>query len=796
MVVPLDQCWARPPRGDRELLLVDHLEQVAVMASRGATGQEAQALYAAGLLHDIGKARTSWQEYIRRNTGRSVNHAFLGAALFFWCWSRPRVARPEQWATILQLTRDIANHHGSLDDLREEPPWLNGWQSAAFGEVDWPAVATLLRQRCPYLPPIPTDPQTLQAEFRKLPGLWQRWLEDCTDYDLPLDEAVARSIRVHTACLIQADRFDAAAMAPDPGITAARTGEILANIRQYVEQQLDDEAQRSPMTWYRQRMAQEVLSRLSGLEARSSRLWTLELPTGAGKTLLALQVATTLLQKQGGGRMVYVAPYLSVLAQAADVVTRATGIEVLEHHHMASLTPQTDEILRDEDVLIQESWQAPIVATTFNQFFRALFPVRAHEAMRLQALQHAVVIIDEPQVINPSAWAVFLKGLEQSLEILNSHAILTTATLPPLRPARLRHPPITLGPATATPPLSRYQLHVETPGWTTEDVGNQALEELQTGTSCAVMLNTIRDAAEVYQFLLQRAEGCNLYLVTGAMSGIHKRFRLSEIFHAVNAPTHPPKKVLVVSTQVLEAGVDLSFDAILRARSWIPSIVQSAGRVNRHGERPGPGRLRVFTYIRPDGHDSRPFVYRDSVAREETDRLLDSCPVVDEHDIPRVLETFYRAYFQRHSFEGTLQKFVQAANGQWSAVGGLEPFEADVPAIPVFIGLLGPTLGDQTWADAPTLQGLRYFQCQTPDTVFERYTDPKFLSRLDFATRKYFMSLLLRFCVNMPIRRILQQVERFENRVVVRWVDLAAYRPDTGLAEIFISHEDGGAVFL
>lgn len=789
--MPLERCWARPPRGNRELLLVDHLEQVATMAAAGASGDEAKELFSAGLLHDVGKARASWQAYIRNQSQRSVNHAFLGAALFFWGWSRPKVAVVEQYPRILELTRDIANHHGPLNDLEDDPPWTEGWQRSALAEVDWRGISDLVRRRCPYLPEIPTDPAQLEREFKQLPYLWQRWLEECTDYDIDVTEAAARSIRIRTACLIQADRFDAAALSLDPGIGAPEAAGVQGNIQAFIDNGLPAKRDH-PMLAYRQRVAREVLDRLEHLSEFPSRLFTLELPTGAGKTLLALQVAMSLIRQQGGGRLIYVAPYLSILNQSVNVLSRATGLEVLEHHHMATLGPAGDEILREEDILIQESWQAPVVATTFNQFFRALFPVRAHESMRLAALARAVVIVDEPQVINPEAWAVFLKGLEQAVEVYRGYAILSTATLPPLQTGRLEHHPISLVANPPPLPAPRYRLQTESRPWNASEVVSRALEEVASGKTCAVILNTIRDAAEVYQLVKTHSSpDIETFMVTGAMSALHKQHRVQKIFRAVNGSGSV--KVLVVSTQVLEAGVDLSFGTVLRARPLVPSIVQSAGRVNRHGEQLEPGRICVFDYLRDDGSDSRRFVYRDRIGREETDRLLSDYTEVHETEVGALVDAYYRAVFQRHSYDGTLQKFVQAANGRWSALGGLEPFEADVPTVPVFIALTGGP-ADGSWADGNTQGGLARFGCQNPEHLFERYVERGYLGSLSFPERKYFLTLLLRFCVNMPIKRVLDRVEHFENRVVVRWIDLQEYNEESGLANILL--EDGGALFL
>src|SRR5207244_3087769 len=174
------------------------------------------------------------------------------------------------------------------------------------------------------------------------------------------------------------------------------------------------------------------------LASSAAIVYTLFLPTGYGKTLTGLRVALESLRTGRCRRIVYVAPFISILSQSAGVIRAATGQPVFVHHHLSILGDGKDGNGADDrqredhqafDLL--DTWQAPILATTFNQLFRALFPRRAQECLRIPALDAAFVFIDEPQAIEPSIWCAFLRALAVMVRERRCQVLFTTATLPP-----------------------------------------------------------------------------------------------------------------------------------------------------------------------------------------------------------------------------------------------------------------------------------------------------------------------------------------------------------------------------
>jgi hypothetical protein len=170
---------------------------------------------------------------------------------------------------------------------------------------------------------------------------------------------------------------------------------------------------------------------------------TLNLSTGYGKTLAGLRVALESIRTGRCQRILYVAPYISVLSQSARVLEKATGLPVVLHHQMSILsfagpssvaTSQRDDLQGDDyqpyDLL--ETWQEPMVATTFNQLFRAPFPARAQQCLRIPALDRAFIFIDEPQIIDPAIWSALLRAIAVVATQRGAQVLFCTATLPPV----------------------------------------------------------------------------------------------------------------------------------------------------------------------------------------------------------------------------------------------------------------------------------------------------------------------------------------------------------------------------
>ena len=785
-----DQCIARPGSDSQQFALSEHLRTVGEQASAHETGIRRDLLKLAGLLHDMGKARDRWQQYIRK-LGPGVHHAFLGSALFFYLVQQQPLSR-EDMRYALFLCRDIACHHGVLNDLTEDPPWFGGWEEGSLREMDLEGFQHFIAQAFPRFSNFPTGAAQLEQEFRKLPRIWRKYslkaLNGLDDLSLALPWALRRP----TSALIAADRFDAANIQPDPGINANMAERALAQLYDYIEAEKErvNALGGGKMAQFRQQVQHDVEG---WLHEAATPITILQMPTGSGKTFVAIKAALQHFISHAPGKLIYVAPYLSIVSQTADSIRRATDLEVLEQHHL-SLPPLEQMESPEGPLLLMESWQSPVVVTTFNQLFGAVFPRKAQESMRLRALHQAYVIIDEPQIMDSSVWTMFLTMLRPLTTEMQVQILIMSATIPPYRFAPGVESMLTVVRSEPLPASAgRFTISVDPEPKSFYDTAQWAQEQLREHGSCAVILNTIADVAQITEKLeKQKDPDVQLFALHGAMQPLHKAYQLFLIKKAMDhgQPT------LVIATQTLEAGIDISFRTILRARAILPSIIQAAGRANRHGEN-SRAQVRVFDFIREDGSSSRHFVYRDAIMREETDVLLTSGKVIEEPDIPSLLNRYFDRVFERNHYTAGFQRIIQAAGGEWSAIAGLEPFGQDtfIPRLPVFIPLGGTKNQPYLWIDDATRALMQSFGVSLEE-IYQRFITPGFLRRLDFLRRKQFLNLLGRFMINIPLKQGLGLTEKNPELSVQRLVDVESYSPNLGLGHWYIRHAQDEGVIL
>ncbi len=788
MVVPFDQCVARPDQGGRRFPLIKHLETVARGCGTPRGAPDDRLAFLAGLLHDAAKAQATWQEYISGRLRRGPPHAPLGAALFAFCadslnnvWSRDRTSREHFNDIALDWTRAVYDHHGKLDDLDVLPPWEEFRRTSdlwnMFVACDGDGLFSLIRK---HFPESDANGPQFHAWLENFAPEWGRRLR------VGRERLLRQLARQHlngagsvnafrlpqvAARLIRADRYDAGRferceLSPTEADCALRR----------LEAYLDELSSRNLEEGANPELVRErgELQRAAVQRYRHNTqgtYFTLLLPTGYGKTLTSLRIALEACRTSRCNRIIYVAPYLSILSQAAKEISEATGLEVFQHHHL-TLAESAD----DQDVDVLDTWQAPILATTFNQLFRALFPDRVQECLRTEALYNSFVIVDEPQIVSVAVWNVFLRGLALMNQEWGCQLLFSTATLPPTNDG-LTQPVIPLAPQVT--PLGRFRLSYEDCPLTASDLVERVLQCRTRGGGIAIVLNSVRDTATVYRLLKGHVEHPTLYCLTAAMLASHKAATIDLIREQLQAK----QPVVVVCTQILEAGVNLSFQVILRALPILPSIVQVAGRANRHGEG-ARGTVFIFPFRREDGRDSRPFVYRDETARRQTDALLTEHAELREEDVTTTLQIYFQRCWEENRHMAGLDKMDQAARGCWSALAGMEPFGGDAARDEVFVPI------NCEWKlNAPTQSLLDRFAPDGPEQLLSNCRDPVFLAQLSFHDRKRLRSLLHQFTVSLP-RRLAQQVAEPVTEWLWRLTQQADYSLETGLAHLWESDEE------
>lgn len=551
--------------------LDDHSLEVARLASEFAEPFGAQDVARwLGLLHDAGKAHPDFQEYLRRNflepkkKHKSVDHKTTGATALSSARDLPQV---------------LLGHHGGLNDLEKVATRLRGFGTNERDrfEVAWKRFSALGIIPLGSPPPTPewamATPQTHEFYLRMVFSCLvdadaldteHHWTQDASDtrtLETPAILELWSRFQENQAALVGrvADSPDAVS--------------IVNNVRSGVYQACLAHASLPP------------------------GFFRLTVPTGGGKTRSATAFALRHAIEHQMHRIIYSVPFLTITEQTVDVLREAVGDDraVLEHH--SSIEPDYDSQTGEETVderwrqLASENWDAPIVVTTTVQLFESLFGRKTRQCRKLHNIARSVVILDEFQTIPSHLRAPIFDVLKELVANYGMSVVLCTATQPVLDTIEdgLAHAGITVtelapDPAHAFQALERvcYEWPAREEPWTWERVAS----EMQEADQVLTIVNTVRHAAELFAAL--NDEGA-IHLST-RMCGAHRREVLRDIHERLDAGC----PCRVVSTQLVEAGVDIDFPVVLRAIGPLDRIAQAAGRCNREGKLPDKGRTVVF----------------------------------------------------------------------------------------------------------------------------------------------------------------------------------------------------------
>ena len=533
----------------REQSVLAHLEGTAALsqcfAASFGMAEQGRIL---GLAHDVGKCSSAFQERLRG--GRIVDHAAAGAL---------ECARlGADWAAFC-----VAGHHGGLpdggnaqNDSAEDPTLFGRLRRALAGRI-------------------PVYEMPLRLEATALPEGYGK--DRLTDSFL---------IRMLYSCLVDADYQDTERFMSGRE-TEAPSGEtipaLLEKLERYVAPWQD------PSTSLNRHRCAILNACLEG-GARERGLFTLTAPTGGGKTVASVAFALRHAARHGMERVIYVIPYTSIIEQTADKFREIFGAKnVLEHHSNVSLEPREGESTeRYRSLGAMENWDAPIVVTTAVQFFESLYANRPAKCRKLHRIANSVLIFDEAQMLPTEHLRPCVAAIAKLVERFRSSAVLCTATQPALNDLFAEYAP-GFGITELCPEpdeLFRQLRRVRFAQIGKLDATALAAR-LAEHRQVLCVVNSRRAAQEVFQKLPQEGS----YHLSTLMYPAHRRAVLEEIRQRLKDDL----PCRVVSTSLIEAGVDVDFPAVYREMAGLDSILQAAGRCNREGRRkPEDSVVTVF----------------------------------------------------------------------------------------------------------------------------------------------------------------------------------------------------------
>ena len=542
-----------PP--DKWQTLDAHLDAVAERAAAFAKGFGSEAwARLLGELHDLGKARRSFQSYLRRSNGLddpdydASEHSHSGAGA---CWAVQRFGRAGRI-----LAYCVAGHHAGL------PDWTGG--ETPNGALS----PRLVEERGVLDEASVKDCVSAHEAHWKLPK----------PPFAPDEKGFAFWIRMLYSCLVDADFLDTEAFLDATRREARGTYPALADLADGFFAKLDAKQRESAKTTVNTVRA-EIRDACETMAEDAPGLFSLTVPTGGGKTLSAMAFAFRHAVKHGMRRIIYVIPYTSIIEQTADTLRAFLGeANVLEHHSNFDPAKETQQ-----SRLAAENWDAPVIVTTTVQFFESLYACKSSRCRKLHNMAESVVILDEVQLLPMKLLKPCIAAVRELATHYGTTFVLSTATQPNL-PGLDGIREITPSSLDLYARLKRtnYEFPVDlTARRTWQDVA----AELSTHDQALCIVNTRKDCRELWSLMPK-----GTIHLSASMCGEHR----SRVIAHIREMLAKGDPIRVISTQLVEAGVDIDFPVVYRAFTGLASIAQAAGRCNREGRLAAPGRVVVF----------------------------------------------------------------------------------------------------------------------------------------------------------------------------------------------------------
>lgn len=610
-----------PGRPDHPL--VTHLREVAEKAAGFAKSFGSQDwAYLAGLWHDLGKYHPEFQDYLKQDSEANlenqeskrgkhrIDHSSAGALYLIDCFgTKGRI-----------LAYLIAGHHTGLLD----------WWEGANGKSPLSIRMTDEKQK--------TRLATILDAARTDTILEEAWPASSPPKGAGSDFGLSLWIRMLFSCLVDADFLDTEAYM-NGGKTDIRATSYpsLESLRDRLDKHLKEKTGGAQDTELN-RMRAEILEQCREKAMEDPGLFSLTVPTGGGKTLSSMAFALDHAIKHGKNRIIYVIPYTSIIEQNARVFKDIFGEEnVIEHHSNFDSEWETQR-----SRLACENWDAPIIVTTNVQFFESLFAARTSRVRKIHNIVNSVVILDEAQLLAPEFLIPVLKAIEQLSLVYKTSLVFCTATQPALtrdNPALKKHGlervrEIIPDPKSLAARLERATIYPPA-DWNTKREWEDIAGQLQDHEQVLCIVNRRDDARDLFKILKGLGGTQGLYHLSALMCPAHR----SRVIKEIKRRLENKEPTCVISTQLIEAGVDIDFPVVYRALAGLDSIAQAAGRCNREGKLGTKGG-KVVVFIPPKPAPAGLLRKAEGSGKEVIDRA-------SKNDQSFLAPDAFREYFQR-----------------------------------------------------------------------------------------------------------------------------------------------------
>lgn len=539
---------------DRKQTLKAHLEGTAHLAENFAEkfGKKDWG-YCCGLLHDLGKYSDAFQKKIRGENIR-VDHSTAGAQLCM-----------KMGGLFPFVSYCIAGHHAGLPDTGSGSDTGND--------------STLMGRKRKKI----EDYQAYKSEI-KIPDLKTQPFDprETNNFDFSLSVF----IRMLYSCLVDADYLDTENFMKAQSVWRD-SGESMEILLEKLEKYISGWLSNSDINTVNGRRT-EILRHCLQMGNRQSGIFRLTVPTGGGKTIASLAFALRHAVENHMDRIIYVIPYTSIIEQNAQVFRDILGeANVLENHSNVDYDAGDDKASEDLRLmqLAAENWDKPVVVTTNVQFFESLFGYKSSKCRKLHNIANSVIIFDEAQMLPNDYLKPCIAMMEELVRNYRASLVLCTATQPALTTLfESDRKIVELCPRLEEQFRFFERVTFQNLGVITEDC---LIEKLSRESQALCILNTKKRAQRLYGHL----KGDGVYHLSTTMYPCHRRRVLEMIRNRLSRN----ERCILISTSLVEAGVDLDFKTVYRQLAGVDSMIQAAGRCNREGKK-NPGESIAFIF--------------------------------------------------------------------------------------------------------------------------------------------------------------------------------------------------------
>ncbi|MDR2410532.1 MAG: CRISPR-associated helicase Cas3' [Bacteroidales bacterium] len=607
-------------------LLLEHVKSVRENVAQLTKSKIAELI---AIFHDLGKMNPNFQDKIKFGRGQDYsNHAYLSAYAFFcaFTFNANNSSALKQFLDVKELSTNdlialtvlIARHHGYLPNFtpidrsgagasilsKEENQKLFRFLQSNSDMPIWEYVNHFLTVDNFKSNITSTNVQKCYSD---------KFIFNIANNSNPLDFFL--DYQFSFASVIQADKADAGKIG---NIIKQQYNDVL-DFSQIFNPQLDlylnSLDQDLALNRLRTTIRNEAIDKIQIELKENERVFELTAPTGSGKTLMLLSLASEIIKSKGAKRIIYALPFLSITEQIeteilkifpdyTDYIQRVDSKS--ENYRFEKLQEELDNEPNEEKIFelnlleFQENTFAyPLIITTFVRFFETLLSNSNAELLKLPNFSNCIFLLDEIQVLPPRLYGFFIAYLKKFCQKFNSYTIISTATqpnfkLPENNPKAKKffydyYPPKSLLPLSyfENDLFNRYKIEYKN-----ENIDSETLKTciINEKSSVLVILNTIDDTKDLFEKLKEHYNADELFLLNTHFTPNHRRLKI----YLAKRRLCQNKRVVVISTQLIEAGVDIDFPVLYRDFATISSIVQSAGRCNRNGKLPNLGKVVLF----------------------------------------------------------------------------------------------------------------------------------------------------------------------------------------------------------